>query len=146
MWFLFPSSGHHSLCFMRFFGGWGVFVGTLGPAKLSFFVHINLTGKPGIHHESTNEQWDFQGPPIMGPLYGKFPILFPYHSHWPIRIPKDMGIVWETYHKGSHYWGSLKIPLKSVKGFPTPKNERFVPWNWGPFRKEKFIFHACFRW
>ena len=26
-------------------------------------------------------QWDFQGPPIMGPLYGKFPILFPYHSH-----------------------------------------------------------------
>ena len=23
-----------------------------------------------------------------------------------------MGIVWETYHfKGSHYWGSLKIPL-----------------------------------
>ena len=26
-------------------------------------------------------QWDFQGSPIMGPLYGKFPILFPYHSH-----------------------------------------------------------------
>ncbi len=23
----------------------------------------------------------FQGPPIMGPSYGKFPILFPYHSH-----------------------------------------------------------------
>ena len=26
-------------------------------------------------------QWHFQGPSIMGPLYGKFPILFPYHSH-----------------------------------------------------------------
>ena len=27
------------------------------------------------------DQWDFQGPPIMGPPYGKLPILFPYHSH-----------------------------------------------------------------
>ena len=27
------------------------------------------------------DQWDFRGPPILGPLYGKFPILFPYHSH-----------------------------------------------------------------
>ena len=26
-------------------------------------------------------QSDFQGPAIMGPLYGKLPILFPYHSH-----------------------------------------------------------------
>ena len=26
-------------------------------------------------------QWDFQGPPIMGPPYGKLPILLPYHSH-----------------------------------------------------------------
>ena len=26
-------------------------------------------------------QLDFQGPPITGPLYDKFPILFPYHSH-----------------------------------------------------------------
>ena len=22
-----------------------------------------------------------------------------------------MGIVWEAYHWGSHYWGSLKLPL-----------------------------------
>ena len=35
-------------------------------------------------------QWDFQGPPTMGPPYGKLPILF----------PKDMGMVWEAYHKG----------------------------------------------
>ena len=32
---------------------------------------------------------------------------FPYHSHTtPIRIPKDMGIVWETYHK--------RVPLLGV--------------------------------
>ena len=23
------------------------------------------------------DQWDFQGPPMMGPPYGKLPILFP---------------------------------------------------------------------
>ena len=33
-------------------------------------------------------QWDFQGPPIMGPPYGKLTI------------------------RGSHYWGSLESPLK----------------------------------
>ena len=34
--------------------------------------------------------WDFQGPPIMGPPYGKRD---PYYSHTtPIRIPKDMGV------------------------------------------------------
>ena len=27
---------------------------------------------------SSPSQWDFQGPPIMGPPYGKLPILFPY--------------------------------------------------------------------
>ena len=44
------------------------------------------------------------------PENGNLPILFPYHSH--VRIPKDMGIVWEDYHfRGSHYWGSLESPL-----------------------------------
>ena len=43
-------------------------------------------------------QWDFQGPPIMGPPYGKL----------PIRIPRDMGIVWEAYRKG--------VPLSGVPG------------------------------
>ena len=33
----------------------------------------------------------------------------PYYSHTtPIRIPKDMGIVWEAYHKG--------VPLLGVPG------------------------------
>ena len=33
----------------------------------------------------------------------------PYYSHTtPIRIPKDMGIVWEAYHKG--------VPLVGVPG------------------------------
>ena len=47
-------------------------------------------------------QWDFQGPQQWDPLG---PILFPYT---PIRIPKDMGIVWEAYHKG--------VPLLGVPG------------------------------
>ena len=48
----------------------------------------------------------------MGTPYGKFPILFPYQSHTtPIRIPKDMGMVWEAYHKG--------VPLLGVPENPT---------------------------
>ena len=45
------------------------------PSKLkSFFLPM---------FEATNTkkafgQWDFQGPPIMGPPYGKLPIPFPY--------------------------------------------------------------------
>ena len=45
----------------------------------------------------------------MGPLYGKFPILFPYHSHKnPWRYGNRYG---KLTIKGSHSWGSLKIPL-----------------------------------
>ena len=44
----------------------------------------------------------------MGPAYGKLPILFPYTI--PIRIPKDMGIVWEAYHK--------QVPLLGVPEDP----------------------------
>ena len=36
-------------------------------------------------------------------------VSFPYYSHTtPIRIPKDMGMVWEAYHKG--------VPLLGVPG------------------------------
>ena len=47
------------------------------------------------------QQWD----PLMGS--------FPYYSHTtPIRIPKDMGMVWEAYHKGGPIVGGpWKIPL-----------------------------------
>ena len=37
--------------------------------------------QPDIQIGNILNQWDFQGPPIMGPPYGKLPILFPYHSH-----------------------------------------------------------------
>ncbi len=49
----------------------------------------------------------------MGPLMGSFP----YYSHTtPIRIPKDMGMVWEAYHfRGSHCWGvPEKIPYRQA--------------------------------
>ncbi len=40
-------------------------------------------------------------------------VSFPYYSHTtPIRIPKDMGMVWEAYHKGVPLLGSLESPLK----------------------------------
>ena len=30
----------------------------------------------------------------------------------PIRIPKDMGMIWQAYHKGVPCpWGSLESPL-----------------------------------
>ena len=47
------------------------------------------------------QQWD----PLMGS--------FSYYSHTtPIRIPKDMGMVWEAYHKGGPIAGGpWKIPL-----------------------------------
>ncbi len=32
--------------------------------------------------DSVSSQGWFQGPPIMGPPYGKLPIPFPYQSHW----------------------------------------------------------------
>ncbi len=50
------------------------------------------------------QQWD----PLMGS--------FPYYSHTtPIRIPKDMGMVWEAYHKGGPIGGGpWKIPLQVV--------------------------------
>ena len=44
----------------------------------------------------------------MGPPYGQLPILFPNPT--PIRIPKDMGIVWEAYHK--------RVPLLGVPENP----------------------------
>ncbi len=57
----------------------------------------------------------FSGTPNNGiriPLW-----YFPYYSHTiPIRIPKDMGIVWEAYHKG--------VPLLGVPENPTEKSWR----------------------
>lgn len=39
-------------------------------------TQLRNAGRCGIYAADLI-QWDFQGPPIMGPLYGKFPILFP---------------------------------------------------------------------
>ena len=76
---------------------------------------------PPLHFHGTHRfyprlrknQGYFQGPPIMGPLYGKFPILFPYLLGF---LWDGMGIVWETYHKG--------VPLLGIPENPTEKNWR----------------------
>ena len=63
----------------------------------------------------TINQWDFQGPSIMGPPYGKLPILFPYHSHiFRDSYGNGMGIVWEAYHKGVPLLGVPGITLEST--------------------------------
>ncbi len=42
-------------------------------------------------------------------------VSFPYYSHTiPIRIPKEMGIVWEAYHK--------QVPLLEVPENPIDLN------------------------
>ena len=42
-------------------------------------------------------------------------VSFPYYSHTtPIRIPKDMGIVWETYHKGVPLLGVPENTLDQI--------------------------------
>ena len=42
-------------------------------------------------------------------------VSFPYHSHTtPIRIPKDMGMVWEASHKGVPLLGVPGITLDST--------------------------------
>ena len=50
----------------------------------------------------------FSGAPKNG-------IPYPYYSHTtPIRIPKDMGMVWEAYHKGVPLLGVPGITLDSL--------------------------------
>ena len=52
---------------------------------------------------------DSRDPPQWDPLMGSFP----YYSHTtPIRIPKDMGMVWEAYHKGGQGVPLLVVPEK----------------------------------
>ena len=60
----------------------------LVPKKLQKQICF-ATAKPFKGDSRDPQQWD----PLMGS--------FPYYSHTiPIRIPKDMGMVWEAYHKG----------------------------------------------
>ena len=48
-------------------------------------------------------------------------VSFPYYSQTtPIRIPKDMGIVWETNHKG--------VPLLGVPGITLWLKRCLLPW------------------
>ena len=59
-------------------------------------------------------------------------VSFPYYSHTtPTRIPKDMGIVWETYHKGVPLLG---IPENTLDRWWQLKYFRnFHPETWGRF-------------
>ena len=53
-------------------------------------------------------QWNFSGTPNIGTP-------FPYYSHTaPIRIPKDMVMVWEAYHKAVPLLGVPEISLDYI--------------------------------
>ena len=56
-------------------------------------------------------QWDFQGPPRT---WDSLMVSGTYEL--PIRIPKDMGMVWEAYHKG--------VPVLGVPGITLDKMQR----------------------
>ena len=58
----------------------------------------NPLGSPSSATGTTFFQGWFQGPPIMGPRYGKLPILFPYHSH--ILSDSYGNSMGPAYHKG----------------------------------------------
>ncbi len=54
---------------------------------------------------------------------------YQYYSHTtPIRIPKDMGMVWVPLDiRGSHYWESLESPLTIVT---LPESNICRTWKW----------------
>ena len=61
-------------------------------------LRSNASGSDFHSLEWFLDQWDFQGPLIMGPPYGKRD---PYHSHiFRDSYGSGMGLVWEAYHKG----------------------------------------------
>ena len=55
-------------------------------------------------------QWDFQGPPILGPLYGKFLILFPYHSHKQTEGP------WKSPWFNAILPGNIQVVFSTAVG------------------------------
>ena len=53
------------------------------PERLFRFKVCQQKDVNSVHLDENDEnhQWDFEGPPIIGPPHGKLAILFPYHSH-----------------------------------------------------------------
>ena len=72
-----------------------------------FFVHVHQLGSQDAHDQFVSGV--FRDPQEWDP----FMVSFPYYSHTtPIRIPKDMGIVWETYHKWVPFLG---VPENTIE-------------------------------
>ena len=65
----------------------------------------------------------------------------------PIRITKDMGMVWEQYGKltitGSHYWGSLESPLKKGGSRGTAWGTQ---WIFPPVAGGSLFFEILYPW
>ena len=80
-------------------------------------------------------------------------VSFPYYSHTtPIRIPKDMGIVWEAYHEGVPLLGVPENPIDMFKSslfnrkkpamifIYSPPQTNECPLKGGHFKKERKLY------
>ena len=75
-------------------------------------------------------------------------VSFPYYSHsTPIRIPKDMGMVWEAYHKGVPSLGVPEISLEYNSGKRLPDSAAAKSPNRRPkcweFSKPAYLTVGC---
>ena len=138
---------------------WSVWIIILnGKSRLDMFNHPKSWHEKkmfrGCHQPQPaslepRNQWDFKGPPILVPLWA------PYYSHTtPIRIPQDMGIVWEAYHNyGVPGITFDKISLLSIIVHGCPFVQ-FVPkkrWNEDPIESiqtlvQSLQIHWSGRW
>ena len=83
----------------------------------------------------------FQGPPIMGPPYGKIPVWDSY-GKLPISLGILMGLVWEAFHKGVPLLGVPENPADDMPFFLVGSSKRCVlPCKGGG---EKWIQNASF--
>ena len=129
---------------------WCVFFWNSWPAKLSKFVHINLTGKPGIHHwlvVSTHLKHISQ--------IGSFP-----------QVGMKMKNIWNHHPDHESTNESTNESIRKLVStcftilrpkrneisegfsvFPPPKTNGWSPETGDQFkRKSSSSKHACFRW
>ena len=87
-------------CFQCFVSSYSLYQNIPRCSMSGFFAHVHQLGSQDAHDQFVSGV--FRDPQEWDP----FMVSFPYYSHTtPIRIPKDMGIVWETHHKWVPFLG-----------------------------------------
>ena len=94
-------------CFQCFVSSYSLYQNIPRCSMSGFFAHVHQLGSQDAHDQFVSGV--FRDPQEWDP----FMVSFPYYSHTtPIRIPKDMGIVWETYHKWVPFLG---VPENTIE-------------------------------